>query len=140
MRKFYLVVVVAILCLVALGCGFRVLIPDLLLVKKAIALEITLDQQQVSQQLFRSETVPEFDLGRVTISEVEPMIIQNLESYRIRGNYDLTIELPKQKLKQKGNPFEVYLQRQQQGQTWRLARPQIGSKNSNLKWFTYLIR
>ncbi len=140
MRKFYLVLLGAILWWVASGCGFRVLIPDLLLVKKAIALEITLDQKQVSQQLFRSETVPEFDLGRVTISEIEPMTIQNLESYRIRGTYDLTIELTKQKLKQKRNPFEVYLQRQQRGQTWRLARPQIGSKNSDLKWFTYLIR
>jgi hypothetical protein len=140
MRKFYLMLLVTILCLMAGGCGFRVLIPDLLLVKKAIALEVTLDQKQVSQQLLRSETVPKFELGRVTISQIEPMIIQNLESYRITGNYDLTVELPRQNWKLKGNPFEVYLQRQQQGQTWRLARPQIKSKNSDVKWFTYLIR
>lgn len=140
MRRFYLVLLVAILCLLVSSCGVQLLIPDLLLVKQAIALQITLNQKQVSQELLVSENLPKLELGRVTISQIEPMVIQNLESYRIRGSYDLTIKLPRRHLTQKQNPFEVYLQRQQRGETWRLARPQIGNQNKEIIWLTYLIR
>lgn len=139
-RKFYLVSLVAILFVAVSGCGVKILIPDLLLVKQAIALQITLDQQQVNQELLVSETLPKLELARVTISHIEPMVIQNLESYRIRGSYDLKIKLPRRHLTQKQNPFDVYLQRQQRGETWRLARPQIGNQNGEIIWLTYLIR
>lgn len=138
MRKFYLLLV-AILCLVVSGCGVKLLIPDMVLVKQAIARQITLDQKQVARQLFWSETVPKFQLQRVTISAIEPMVIQNLQSYQVRGSYDLTLKFSKRQWQQQQNPFEVYLQRQQRGETWRLARPQIESQNNEIIWLTYLI-
>lgn len=36
------------------------------------------------------------------------------------------------------NPFDVYLQRQKEGKTWRLALPRTGN-NTKSTWVTYLL-
>lgn len=145
--KIYLLAIATILFLVS-GCGVNLLIPDMLLVKRAISLEITLNSTQLNQELLKSTTdAPKFEINRVIISEIEALAIENLPSYRIIGTYDLTIELPKRRLRQQQNPFQLYLQRQPEGKTWRLARSQSAGKNTQFSlrqpkptWVTYLIR
>lgn len=106
--------------------------PNKELVQKAIALQMQQTQQQLQQQ------VRDLEIKHVKIAQKQPITIQDLPGYRVKGTYDLKIKLAKQQLSQQQNPFEVYLQRQKEGKTWRLALPQF-STNGVPSWLTYLI-
>jgi hypothetical protein len=62
-------------------------------------------------------------------------MIQDLQSFRVQGTYDYTVKLPTQQVTQRQNPFEVYLQRQQEGKTWRVARLQTNEVGEQV-WVT----
>jgi hypothetical protein len=126
--RFILIGLVALLS----ACSSVGVEPNRELVQKAIALQMQQTQQQLQQQ------VRDLDIKRVNIAQMQPINIQDLPGFRVKGTYDLTIKLTKQKLTQQKNPFEVYLQRQKEGKTWRLALPQLNS-NGISSWFTYLI-
>ncbi len=128
MWRFILIVLVALLS----ACSSVGMEPNRELVQKAIALQMQQTQQQLQQQ------VRDLDIKRVNIAQKQPISIQDLPGFRVKGTYDLTIKLPKQKLTQQKNPFEVYLQRQKEGKTWRLALPQFNTEGV-YSWFTYLI-
>jgi len=126
--RFILIVLVALLS----ACSNVGMEPNRELVQKAIALQMQQTQQQLQQQ------VRDLEIKRVNIAQKQPISIQDLPGFRVKGTYDLTIKLPKQKLTQQKNPFEVYLQRQKEGKTWRLALPQFNTDGVS-SWFTYLI-
>ena len=128
--------VLLVLCLTACGLSDE---PSKSLVRSAIALQLNQTQQELVQQLAaygRPANKPltlsrEFSLGRVKIGQQDRLVVADLPTYRVRGTYDLTLSLPKRAVKQEDNDFEVYLQRQQEGKTWRLLRPDASRKNSN---------
>lgn len=126
--RFILIMLVALLS----ACSSVEMEPNRELVQKAIALQMQQTQQQLQQQ------VRDLEIKKVNIAQKQPISIQDLPGFRVKGTYDLTIKLPKQKLTQQKNPFEVYLQRQKQGKTWRLALPQFNSDGVP-SWFTYLL-
>jgi len=103
------------------------------LVQQAIALQLEQTQQQLSKQL--GVDFQGLKVEHVTIEQREPLEIQSLPAYRVRGTYDLTLKLPRT-LTQRQNSFDVYLQRQQEGKTWRLLIPQKDPST----WLSYLIR
>lgn len=120
------------------ACGTAKLEPSSQLAQRAIALRLEQTQQQISQQLgldFR-----EFEINRVGITQQEPLVIQDLPAYHVRGTYDLTLKLPGRGVNQQQNPFDVYIQRQKEGKTWRLAIPQSIGKDTAPAWRTYLIK
>lgn len=106
--------------------------PNKTVVQKAIALQMQQTQQQLQQQ------VRDLEIKRVNIAQKQPISIQDLPGFRVKGTYDFTIKLPKQKLTEQKNPFEVYLQKQKEGKTWRLALPQFNTDGVP-SWLTYLI-
>ena len=113
------------------------LAPNQELVKKAIALQVSQTQQRLTQQL--QSPLPKFEITQVALKQLEPLFIGNLAAYHIRGTYSVKINLS-QRVTQQKNPFDIYLQRQQEGKTWRLAVPQDRSKASQPSyWRTYLI-
>lgn len=129
-----------IISLILLGlltaCTTSVLTPPSQLVQKAIALELAHTQQQLNQQLdldFQS-----FEINQLSIRQEQPLMIENLPTYRVRGTYDLTFKLPKRKLTQRNKSFEIYLQIQKEGKTWRLLLPD--QNNSQLGGRSYLIQ
>lgn len=126
--RFILIVLVALLS----ACSSVEMEPNRELVQKAIALQMHQTQQQLQLQ------VRDLDIKKVNIAQKQPSSIQDLPGFRVKGTYDLTIKLPKQKLTQQKNPFEIYLQRQKEGKTWRLALPQFNTDGVP-SWFTYLI-
>lgn len=110
------------------------------LVKKAIALQLTQVQQELSQQLSASSIqASSVNIDRVNITEQEALPIEDLEGYRVRGTYNLTLKTKHRRVTQRQNPFEVYLQRQAEGKTWRLARPQPLADEPGDRWATQLI-
>ena len=136
------VVLTAILAIALTACGTSTpsvgLAPSKQLVQKAIALQVSQTQQQLTQQLQSSP--PKFEITQVALNQLQPLFIDDLPAYHVRGTYNLKIKLPQQQVTQKKNPFDVYLQRQKEGKTWRLALPQDIGKGAWGRWRTYLIR
>ncbi len=130
-------ILTAILLVLLTACGGSGFLPTSQLVQKAIAIQLEQTQQQLEGQLnldFRG-----FEINRLKIRQEKSLTIQNLPVYRIRGTYNLVFKLPKRKLTQPEKPFEVYLQLQKEGKTWRLLFPQKDSKDSPPVWRSYLI-
>lgn len=130
-------ILTAILVSLMTACGSAELTPSSQLVRDAIALQLNLTQQQLSQQLYTSP--PSFKIAHLQITQQEPLVIQKLPAFHIRGTYNLTVQLPQRQITQQQNPFDVYVQRQKEGKTWRLARPQFTDKDTQATWLTYLI-
>ncbi|MBD2597781.1 hypothetical protein H6G74_26160 [Nostoc spongiaeforme FACHB-130] len=129
---------VAMVLLVLLtACGTIGLLPTSELVEKAIALELEQTKQDLSQKL--DIDFQGFEIKQLKIAEEKPLTIKNLPAFRVKGKYDLIINLPQRQLKQLQQPFELYLQIQQEGKTWRLLLPDKTSKESQPVWRSYLI-
>ena len=118
-----------ILVLVLLLNGCSGVEPNKEIVENAIALQTQLLQQQLQQ-------ISKPVISHVNITQTATLSIDKLTGYRINGTYDL--KLPKQRLSQKKNPFDIYLQRQKEGKAWRLALPKV-AKNGVFTWLTYAI-
>ena len=118
-----------ILVLVLLLNGCSSVEPNREIVENAIALQTQLLQQQLQQ-------ISKPVISHVNVTQTTTLSIDKLTGYRINGTYDL--KLPKQRLSQKKNPFDIYLQRQKEGKTWRFALPKM-AKNGVFTWLTYAI-
>lgn len=127
----------AFLLIILTACGSNGYLPTNRLVQKAIAIQLQQTQQQLSQQL--NLDFQGFEINRLKITQEKSLTIQNLPAYRLKGTYNLVFKLPKRKLTQPEKPFEVYLQLQKEGKTWRLLLPQKDSKDSQPNWRSYLI-
>ena len=131
-------------CLILLltACGTNTptlgLAPSKQIVQKAIALQVKQTQQKLTQRLHYS--LPKLQITQVTLKQVEPLFIENLPGYHFRGSYTLKIELPQRRINQRQRPFDIYIQRQQEGKTWRLALPKGLNQEITASWRTYLIR
>ncbi|AVH69667.1 hypothetical protein [Nostoc sp. 'Lobaria pulmonaria (5183) cyanobiont'] len=130
-------VLITILLVLVTACGSIGLLPTSDLVQKAIAFGLEQTQQKLSQQL--DLDFQGFEIKRLSITQEQPLTIDNLPAFRVRGTYDLIVKLPKRRLTQPKKPFDVYLQIQQEGKTWRLLLAEKGSKDSQSIWRSYLI-
>jgi hydroxypyruvate isomerase len=110
--------------------------PDGEIVQKAIALQLSQTQQGLGQQLNASR--PEFKITQISVKKIEPIAVSNLAAYHLKGTYNLTLILPRKQVKQKNNHFDLYLQRQIEGKTWRLLKRNLNSSQQP-QWSSYLI-
>lgn len=127
----------AILLVLLTACGSIGLLPTSQLVQKAIALQLSQTQQQLNQQL--NLDFQGFEIKRLSITQNKPLTIESLPAFRVRGTYDLILKLPNRQLKQPQQLFDIYLQIQKEGKTWRLLLPDKGSKETQLVWRSYLV-
>ena len=111
--------------------------PDGEIVQKAIALQLANAESQISQQL--NTTKPTFTISQVRVDKIDPVFIESLPSYHLQGTYNLQLNLSRQEVLQKGNAFDLYLQRQVEGKTWRLLRRWVNG-NDKPQWRSYLIQ
>jgi hypothetical protein len=110
--------------------------PDGDIIQKAIALQLSQTQQRLSQQLNASR--PKLEINQINVKKIEPIVVANLAAYHLSGTYYLTLRLPRQKVKQSNNYFDIYLQRQIEGKTWRLLKREVDSSQKT-QWSSYLI-
>lgn len=131
--------VVLVITLTACGASTPSLglAPTKQLVEKAIAFQVNQSQQQLTQQL--QSSAEKFEITQVKLKQLEPLFVEGLPTYHILGTFTLKVKLPQRQLVQENNPFNVYLQRQKEGKTWRLALRQDTEKNTQPTWRTYLI-
>lgn len=120
------------------ACSTAGIEPSTKIVQRGLAVQLSQIQQQLSQQ-FKSTAPPSLEVNSVAIADKQQLVIGDLPAYKVRGFYDVTIKLDKRRVTQPHNPFEIYLQRQQEGKTWRLAVPHF-DRDTNVIWRTYLIQ
>lgn len=119
---------IALLVLVLNGCSGHNPKLSVQLVQKALTLKLQTTQQQLGQQFYRnSSEFAEVSVRKVLINKQTLLAISGLPTYRVEGTYDVTLRLPQGKIARSDNPFKLYLQKQQEGKTWRLVYPQSGS-------------
>lgn len=130
-------ILVVIMMVFLIACGnATVPPPDTAVVTQAITLHLGQIQQELLHQLrIDSPEPPQFEVKHVAIADKQRLTIESLPGFRLQGSYDLTLNLPKRKIVQKHNPFELYLQQQPDGQTWYWAR-QIGAPKTEEIWVT----
>ncbi len=110
--------------------------PDGEIVKTAIAYQLQLSQTRLSQQL--QATPPGLAIDGIKVNQIEPIEVGGLAAYHLRGRYDVTLTLPRQTVTQKHNPFDLYLQRQSEGKSWRLLQRQVKADQTE-QWTSDLI-
>jgi hypothetical protein len=132
-----LLIFTVIIILLLIGCNGVSLLPTSELVQKAITIQLAQTQQQLNQKLdldFRG-----FEIQQLLIAQEKFIKIQKLPTYRIQGTYNLVFKLPKRRLTQQQKSFEVYLQLQHEGKTWRLLLPEKRGEDATTIWRSYLI-
>lgn len=129
------------------ACG-AVVGPPHDLVERAIALQFSQTQEELMQVLApNTAQFPPFTIKHVRVTDQKSLKIDDLRSYQLQGTYDISLDFPDRHVTKRDNPFEVYLQRQVEGKTWRLARRQLKQKdaqkdlqkNTQETWTTQLV-
>ncbi|MDY7013276.1 MAG: hypothetical protein SVX43_06655 [Cyanobacteriota bacterium] len=114
------------------------LAPGGAIVQKAIALQLEQSQQQLSEQLQASNPVS--NITRVSVKQIEPLYLGKLPTYHLTGTYNLKIDLGDRQKTQKNNEFDIYIQRQKEGKTWRWLKRVTGGSDAVPQWLSYLVR
>jgi CDP-diacylglycerol pyrophosphatase len=117
-------VVVVLIALGLFACGSQPSAPNPRLVTKAIAFKLETTQEQIAQQLQVSASSPAVTVRRVKITQQHPLQILGLPTYRVQGTYQARLEQATGRVTQPDTPFDICLQRQPEGKTWRLVFPQ----------------
>jgi len=125
MRRLCQVVLLALIALGLFACGRQSLAPNARIVTQAIAFKLEATQEQIAQQLQANPaSPPEVAVRRVKIAQQQPLQILGLPTYRVQGTYEACLKQAKRRVIQPDTPFDIYLQRQPEGKTWRLVFPQ----------------
>ena len=121
-RRCFSVALILLLTLLT-ACGGNTppkgLAPGKDIVKHAIARQLTLTEDRLTAQLDQAFPT-NFTIQNLNIKTLNPVYIADLATYQISGTYTLKLNLPRQEVTQEKNQFEIYLQRQAEGKTWRL--------------------
>jgi hypothetical protein len=128
-------IVVCLLMVFLSGCSGNPLTPTNGLVKKAVTLQMEQTQQQLSKQL--DLTIKGFEIKHLAIRQLQSQSIQNLPAYRVKGVYDIVLNFPKRKLSKEKKHFDIYMQLQKEGKTWRLLQPEKSAGET--VWRSYLV-
>ena len=100
---------------------------------EALGLQIQLTQGAIAQALtLQAGGAPE--VNRVRVEQQEAVRIGDAKGLRLAGRFDW--RLPGDPIRV-DSPFELYLQRGERGQSWRLARPGGSSDGTTQEWLTY---
>lgn len=114
------------------------LAPTQAIIQRAIALQLEQSQQQLSAQL--ETTDPGLKISHLKVQTIDPIYLGHLPTYHLQGQYDLEVTLPNQDVTQEANEFDLYLQRQQEGKTWRWLKPEPSEAEGRDRWVSYRVR
>lgn len=109
--------------------------PNSTIIEKAIIFKLQRQHQYLSQHL--DTKVPQLQVKKINITKIEPTIIYNLPTYHLEGTYKLNIKQNNAKNRTINNTFNLDLQRQSKGSTWRILIKVKGKKSA--KYSSYQI-
>jgi hypothetical protein len=134
MRRF-LCLVISIFLVFLTACGSttppKEFAPDGEIIQKALLLQFRHTSDRLSQSLQIDD--PEVKIDKINVTSLEPVYVGKLPAYHLQGDYAMSLKLPRQKDTKQHNNFEIYLQRQIEGKTWRLL------EQSESQWRSYLV-
>ncbi|NLQ04893.1 hypothetical protein [Cylindrospermopsis raciborskii] len=129
--------ILTLLVLSITACSSLVLIPTYELVVKAVSMQIEQAQEELEQKL--DLDFEGFTVEHLVINQQQALTIENLPGYHLEGVYDLKVKLPTRQITQLHNHFNIYLQIQKEGKSWRLLIPEKSGEKQPLVWRGYLI-
>jgi hypothetical protein len=100
---------------------------------EALALQIELTQASIANALaLEAGGLPE--VSRVRVDHQQAMPIGEAKGLRLSGQFDWRLAGDPIRV---DSPFELFLQRGERGESWRLARPSGSSDGRTQEWLTY---
>jgi hypothetical protein len=114
------------------GCG-GIGQPPRAVLLQALTLQIQLTQDAIAQAL-QLEVAGEPELTRVRLERQQEVPIGAAKGLRLQGRFDWRLAGDPIRL---DTPFELYLQRGERGQSWRLVRPSGPGDDASQEWFSY---
>ncbi len=119
--------------LLALGGCDRLAQPPHRVLLQALGLQIALTQRSIAEALALEPTgLPE--VSRVRVEQQQAVTIGDQRGLRLEGRFDWRLAGDPIRV---DSPFELFLQRGEKGQSWRLARPSGTSDGVSQNWLTY---
>ncbi|BAI88357.1 hypothetical protein NIES39_A05190 [Arthrospira platensis NIES-39] len=120
--QFLPTVIISLLALILWGCSPLGITPTPTLVQQGLTIQIQEIHRQLKLQSDFASSPQSFKITRVNISNMEPIMINNLPGFKVEGTYNLSVKFSDRWWREQHNRFQIYLQRQAQGKIWRLAR------------------
>lgn len=117
----------------ALGGCDRLAQPPHRVLLQALGLQIALTQQSIAAALRLEPSGPP-EVSRVRVEHQEGVTIGDRSGLRLSGRFDWRLSGDPFRV---DSPFELYLQRGEKGQSWRLARPSGSGDGLSQDWLTY---
>lgn len=100
---------------------------------QALALQIQLTQADVARAL-SLESVGAPVVSRVRVEQQDPVTIGQGRGLRLAGRFDWRLGKDPFRV---DAPFEIFLERGDRGESWRLARPSGPAPEGEQEWLTY---
>ncbi len=126
-----IVALVLLISLVLGGCSGRGQ-PAASVVQSALALQIQLTQSAIAEALkLKTPGAPE--VSHVRVASTDSVRIGDGRGVHLKGDFDWRLAGDPVRV---DSPFDIYLQRGERGQSWRLARPQGSEPGTGQVWIT----
>ena len=120
-KRMYMTLCCGLLLLLMTGCqkgqAPREFAPDGTVIEQAMKMELRQYYRGLSQTL--AAPPPDLDLKNIQVNQLDSFFLKGLPVYHVQGTYDLELTLPTQTETRKRNHFDLHLQRQTEGKTWR---------------------
>ena len=128
----WLLPLLLMVCIVLTGCSAAAQPPRSVLLQ-ALELQIQLTQGAIADALaLDAGGMPE--VSRVRVAQQQPIGIGEAKGLRLQGQFDWRLAGDPIRV---DSPFELFLQRGERGQSWRLARPVGGAgADGQQTWIT----
>jgi len=115
------------------GCGLLRSQPPQRVLLDALGLQIQLTQGAIAQTLgLEAGGLPQ--VSRVRVEEQEPVRIGEARGLHLRGRFDWRLAGDPIRV---DSPFELWLERGERGESWRLALPSGPSAGEEQTWTTH---
>ena len=101
---------------------------------QALTLQIQLTQSAVSRSLQLPEISSNPSVSRVRVEQLDHVSVGENRGVKVTGRFDW--QLPGDRM-QVDSPVQIYLERGEHGESWRLARPSGSSDGLSQDWLTY---
>jgi hypothetical protein len=131
-QRLLVVCMVLLLNLGLTGCGPSDQPPRGVLLK-ALGLQIQLTQTAIARSL-ELEPVGVPEVSRVRVEEQELITLGDQRGIHLTGRFDWRLPADSVRV---DSPFELFLERGERGQSWRLAQPVGSSDGTSQDWITY---
>ncbi|MEB3199020.1 MAG: hypothetical protein VKK62_00660 [Synechococcaceae cyanobacterium] len=128
--RWWALLLAPLLALLLGGCPGS-MAPPRIVVLEALSLQIQLTQAEVSQALALEPAAPP-QVSRVRVEQQQAVRIGEDEGLRLTGRFDWRLAEDPIRV---DSPFELFLQRGERRQSWRLARP-VASDDGQQRWLT----